>query len=454
MSGKTLAAGKSRRGGGPAASALPLTGSTRGAKADFWRTVRLKRLFRFRKQQDVECRRVLSVYRDHGVIEKASRDDNFNKTPEDLSKYQLVEPGDLVINKMKAWQGSLGISNFEGITSPDYAVYQSLGQENLSFLHYLLRCQPMASLYHSISTGVRPSQWRVELGKFEQIVLRLPPLPVQRAIASFLDRETSKIDALVSDQRRLIALLAEKRQAVIGQAVTRGLDTHAPTKPSGIDWLGDVPEHWNASKLSRIAFMQEGPGLRKWQFTDSGTRVICVTNISESGIDFSAYEKFISEEEYRGNYQHFTVAKNDILLSSSGNSWGKVAVYEGDEQLMLNTSTIRVNTLDAELLSRQFLSLCLQSSNVREQLGQAMTGSCQPNFGPTHLKQVWIVLPPRNEQNAIVAAVADKVQRFDKLEVQANQAIDLLTERRTALISAAATGKIDVRDSAYAGNDR
>ncbi|OZB84618.1 MAG: hypothetical protein B7X28_00040 [Halothiobacillus sp. 13-55-253] len=274
------------------------------------------------------------------------------------------------------------------------------------------------------------------------------PLPTpdeQTKITAFLDRETAKIDELVAEQQRLMELLKEKRQAIISHAVTKGLNPDAPMKPSGIEWLGDVPQAWIVIKLGRAVFMQEGPGLRNWQFTDEGTRVICVTNITESGIDFTRLEKFISTVEYNSSYRHFTVQRGDVLLSSSGNSWGKVAIYHGDEEVILNTSTIRINETEASPLKRDYIAILLQSDMVREQLGLAMTGSCQPNFGPTHLNSIMVAIPEQDEQSAIVEYLSIETYKLDTLITEAQRAIDLLQERRTALISAAVTGQIDVR---------
>ena len=293
---------------------------------------------------------------------------------------------------------------------------------------------------------MRAAQPHLNAEELGSCVLILPADPEQTLIAAFLDRETAKIDGLVAEQQGLIELLKEKRQAVISHAVTKGLNRHAPMKPSGIEWLGDVPKAWTVTKLGRAAFMQEGPGLRNWQFTDDGTRVICVTNITENGIDFSRLEKFISTDEYSSSYVHFTVQTGDVLLSSSGNSWGKVAIYDGDEKVILNTSTIRLNELEGSPLIRDFLAILLRSGTVREQLWLAMTGSCQPNFGPTHLNSVMVTVPSRQEQSDIVAFVAHETAKLDELAAEAVRGIELLQERRTALISAAVTGKIDVRE--------
>ena len=214
---------------------------------------------------------------------------------------------------------------------------------------------------------------------------------------------------------------------------------YAEYKDSGIEWLGEVPKHWIVVKLGNFVFMQEGPGLRTWQFTDSGIRVICVTNITENGINFSKLEKFISTSEYLGNYRHFTVNKGDILLSSSGNSWGKVASYLEDEVVILNTSTIRLNESANKKIIIEFIKYILSSFSTKEQLGLMMTGSCQPNFGPSHLKEVKVVLPSQQEQYLIVNFLDYETSKIDSLIEKQQQLIELLKEKRQAVISHAVT---------------
>lgn len=189
-----------------------------------WSEKPLKALFRQQKRQNYPDKIVLSVYRDFGVVRKDSRTDNLNKTPDDLSSYQLVEPNDLVVNKMKGWQGSLGISEFEGITSPDYMVFTPLHIENSTFLHLLLRSAAMVSTYRSISNGIRPAQWRLEPEQFLRSKVYLPPLAEQEAIASYCLREISKLEALFAATEQASALLTERRSALIAAAVTGQID--------------------------------------------------------------------------------------------------------------------------------------------------------------------------------------------------------------------------------------
>lgn len=194
-----------------------------------WTPTRLKALFRQEKRQGYAEKEVLSVYREFGVILKDSRDDNFNKTPEDVSTYQLVEPGDLVVNKMKAWQGSLGISALEGITSPDYVVFTATHAELPEYLHLLLRSRPMVGTYLSISNGIRLAQWRMEPEAFLAQRVFIPPLDEQALIVSFVSAQAAKWDALISEADKAISLLRQRRSALISAAVTGKIDVRSLT---------------------------------------------------------------------------------------------------------------------------------------------------------------------------------------------------------------------------------
>lgn len=189
-----------------------------------WTPTRLGRLFRQIKRLGFPDELVLSVYREYGVIERSSRDDNANRVPNDLDKYQLVNPNDLVINKMKAWQGSLGISPLRGITSPDYVIYAPQHNEEPSFLHFLLRNSLLRTAYLSMSNGIRTNQWRLEPERFETLQLFLPPAAEQRAIVHSVSRRTAHLDETSLATERTIALLRERRSALIAAAVTGQLE--------------------------------------------------------------------------------------------------------------------------------------------------------------------------------------------------------------------------------------
>ena len=187
--------------------------------------VRLKRLFEPSSDANHPDEQVLSVYRDYGVIPKASRDDNFNRTPENVARYLLVRPGDIVINRMKAWQGSLGVSEHRGIVSGDYEVLRPRTDRLLpQFAHLFLRSPRMVAEYAIRSTGIRPSQWRLYWDQMGMIEMPVPPLSRQREVVNRIDGQTTKIDTLTTETERFIELARERRSALITAAVTGQLD--------------------------------------------------------------------------------------------------------------------------------------------------------------------------------------------------------------------------------------
>jgi type I restriction enzyme S subunit len=187
--------------------------------------VRLKRLFEPSSDANHPDEQVLSVYRDYGVIPKASRDDNFNRTPGNVARYLLVRPGDVVINRMKAWQGSLGVSEHRGIVSGDYEVVRPRTDRLLPrFAHLFLRSPRMVAEYAIRSTGIRPSQWRLYWDQMGMIEMPVPALPQQREVVDHIDGQSTKIDTLVVETERFIELSKERRAALIAAAVTGQID--------------------------------------------------------------------------------------------------------------------------------------------------------------------------------------------------------------------------------------
>ena len=307
-------------------------------------------------------------------------------------------------------------------------------------IYMMFQLKTFVDRNHDLLVNNSNFQGSIKVSTFKENLFISPPLSEQQQIVTFLDTKTKLIDSLIEKTQRKIELLKEKRTSLINEVVTKGLNPNVEMKDSGVEWIGEIPSHWLFTKFNRFVFFQEGPGLRTFQFTDEGTKVICVTNITEKGIDFT-YKKFISIDEYFEKYQHFTVEKGDYLLSSSGNSWGKVSEYLDDEKVMLNTSTIRLNTLDSSIYNKSLIPHILKSEVVRKQLEILMTGSCQPNFGPSHLNQLVIPIPPLSEQQQIVEYLDEQTGLIDKTISIEEKRIELLKEYRQSLISEVVTGK-------------
>ena len=416
-----------------------------------WLTIQIGRLFRRTKRTGFVAKELLSVYRDHGVVPKSSRDDNNNKPSEDLSPYQLVQQDDLVLNKMKTWQGSIAVSNFEGIVSPAYFVYQPEAKlyevADPKYVHFLVRNPIYIAQYLRRSKGIRVSQWDLDPGEFQRIELVLPPRPEQTKIAAFLDHETAKIDALIAKQERLIALLEEKRQAVISHAVTKGLNPDTPLRPSGIDWLGDVPAHWETSRIKHLAAtISKGttPSTMGSELTEKGVRFLKAENIGKSVYAVSNPEFYISEKTDE-LLSRSRLCRYDVLVIIAGATTGQASIVAPD-LLPANTNQAVSFIRPYEPLSAHFILNWLSTDFAQRNIWIGAVQAAQPNLSMESLGNIPLALPPEEEMSAILAHISTEQRRYQTLLTKAQSAITLLKERRTALISAAVTGKIDVRD--------
>lgn len=290
------------------------------------------------------------------------------------------------------------------------------------------------------------------------LAVPIPPLEEQTAIANFLDRETGRIDALISKQRELIELLGEKRRALISRCVTRGLppaaaeaaglDPHPQLKPTGIDWLGDIPEHWDVKPLKLLT--EEGPtGIQMGPFggmlkdlsdINTGYKVYGQEN-TISG-DFNSGTRWITEDRYQ-SLSNYHIEPGDLMLTRKG-SIGHARLFPDDAQNgIIDSDTIRVRPTDIEV--RLLLRLLHDGWYVSEQLQSQRRGAILSGLNTRNIASLRICVPPSEEQTAIADFLDAETTKLDRLVSKAEEMIDRLQEYRTALITAAVTGKIDVR---------
>jgi len=414
-----------------------------------WATVPVGRLYTRTKRTDCADKELLSVYRDYGVIPTSSRDDNNNKPSDDLTAYQLVEPNNLVMNKMKAWQGSIAISEYEGIVSPAYFVYQPNSKMfDLAvpkYVHYLLRHPIYIAQYLRQSKGIRVNQWDLDPDEFKKIELLLPAKSEQEEIIAFLDHETTKIDALIEKQQRLIELLKEKRQAVISHAVTKGLNPNATMKNSGVEWLGEVPAHWGVLAIKHIVStpITDGPHETP-EFFDTGIPFVSAEAVSSGRIDFEKIRAHISDADNQRFSKKYSPKKFDIYMVKSGATTGVTAIVETDDvfNIWSPLAAIRCNELNYPYFVLNFM----RSRNFADAIAISWSFGTQQNIGMKVIENLSITRPPLPEAIEIANFLQDKSAKYDKIIQHAQAQIELMLERRTALISAAVTGKIDVRD--------
>ncbi len=223
-----------------------------------WRVVRIKSVLQEMDRRTTDGSEVLlSLTRQRGLIPHRSMTNKMHSA-RTLVGYKLYVPGQIVMNRMQAWSGMFGTGNISGLVSPDYAVFRILGPHHITLFLELLKSPALVSQFALESKGIGSGFNRLYTDRFGPIRLPLPPPEEQAAIVRFLDHENHRIDRAIRAKKKLIALLNEQKQAIIHQAVARGLDPTVPVKPSGIPWLGDIPQHWETRRISHLAKVGNG----------------------------------------------------------------------------------------------------------------------------------------------------------------------------------------------------
>ncbi|WP_299086659.1 restriction endonuclease subunit S [uncultured Microbacterium sp.] len=389
-----------------------------------WSVRPLKFLFRRGKQLGDGSETLLSVYRDHGVIPKDSRDDNHNRASDDLTKYQLVRRGDLVVNKMKAWQGSVAVASLDGIVSPAYFVYRPLAGIENRYAHYLLRTRDYFRFYAAISSGVRPGQWDLDPAAFDRMPVLLPSMSEQRQIADYLDHETAEIDAFIADLELERALTQEhlvaQREAIFGS------------------YSADAPLAELRSKLF-----------------ESDVRAGATANSAElltvsiaSGV--SPRGEWTSDAHRAEDLTRYKVVRSgDIVLNRMRAFQGAVGVSPIAGITSPDYAVLRCDqrTLVPEFAASIFKSPRFVSEIARrlrgignEESGQVRT----PRVSVSDLIRIPTRIPLLEEQRAALDEWATQNRAASDVSADIDAAIALAKERRAALITAAVTGQIDV----------
>lgn len=370
---------------------------------------------------------------------------------DDGDNRKLVMAGDFVINSRSDRKGSSGLSALDGSVSLINTVLQPLAEVHPPFSHWLLKSAVFQEEFYRWGRGIVADLWTTKYSEMKRIPLALPPLAEQQAIAAFLDRETAKLDALVEEQRRLIALLKEKRQAVISHAVTKGLDPTAPLKPSGIDWLGDIPAHWEMKRVKHLVISQQGiqigpfGGMLKDLPTEETGYKLYGQENTISG-NFGKGSRWIEPKRYE-ELLSYELRSGDLVLTRKG-SIGNCQIFPPDAcPGIADSDTIRVR-IDANVAVSEYVQGCFQDADfISTQLDLTKRGAILSGLNSSVVANLAFPLPPRDEQTQLLAFLTTEEAKFSALTAEATRAITLLQERRAALISAAVTGKIDVRDS-------
>lgn len=399
-----------------------------------WKIDKIKyHLFRYEVRNPGDTQ-ILSVYREYGVIPKDSRDDNHNVTSEDTSKYKYVIPGYFVINKMKAWQGSMGISDYEGVVSPAYYVYKFIDDAFCrQYFHYLLRAV-YKDEFRRLSGGIREGQWDLPSYSFENTRVLIPSLTEQQAIADFLDAKCAEIDALSSDIQAQIDTLEQYKRSVISEAVTKGLDSNAPMKDSGIEWVGEIPAGWDVHPV----------------YYYFGERKNSNYALQEQNLLSLSYGKIIRKD----------INTNGGLLPASFNTYniveaGDIIIRPTDlqnDKRSLRTGLVKergiitsayIDLKPKSSANSVYFHYLLHSFDVQK-VFYNMGNGVRQGLNYSEFSKLMVIAPSLPEQQAIADYLDAKCSEIDQVIAQKQEQLSTLADYKKSLIYEYVTGKKEV----------
>lgn len=376
---------------------------------------------------------MLSVSHITGVTPRSQKNVTMFKAESNVGQ-KRCQPGDLIINTMWAWMSALGVSNHAGIVSPAYGVYRPRSKQDYDYyyLDSLLRIEGYRSEYICRSTGIRSSRLRLYSDKFLSMPVVCPPQEEQQTIARFLKAQDRLFRKFIRNKRRLIELLKEQKQNVINQAVTRGLDPKVKFKPSGVEWIGDIPEHWEVRRLKFLCH-----------------------NLNEQTSEKQPGETYIALEHVESWTGRISLPDDEITFDSQVKRFqpGDVLFGKLRPYLAKVTRPQTAGVCVGEFLvlratgdvSADFLEQKLRSKRVIDLINSSTFGAKMPRADWTFIGNLKFAYPPADEQREILEHIQEKSAEIDQAIIRAQREIELMQEYRTRLISDVVTGQVDVR---------
>jgi len=401
-----------------------------------WKLEQLRKYIRLVSKKGYPEKQLLSVTRELGVIirDTESKEENHNFIPDDLSGYKYVKEGQFVINKMKSWQGSYGVSAYEGIVSPAYYVCD-LDFPNKDFFGWAIRSRNYVSFFAQFSKGIRVGQWDLSPVALKSIPFFEPPLVEQEKIVRFLESKTLCIDAYVAERERELQLLNELKESEIANIITRGLNPDVKMKDSGIPWIGMIPEHWEVKRIAslftgKVATNSDFEYQHAYKF-NYGTLV--------------PKDEVGDIEEYRATYVKYSIIqKGDILINGLNLNYDfvsqRVAIAPNDGII---TSAYIVARPRRNTNSEYYNYLFKTMDNKK--LFHGMGTGIRLTLSFDELKKQLVPVPTPEEQCEIVAYIEEKCKKVNSLIDELNAEIEYLKEYKQKLIADCVTGQIDVQ---------
>ena len=401
-----------------------------------WEVLRFGSLFKRKPAINKPEEELLSVFLDRGVIKASDSDKRTHQASEDLSKYQLVEPSDFVMNNQQAWRGSVGVSDYTGIISPAYHIFPMPSCYDYHYANYLLRERVMVNLFDISSKGVGSIQRTLNFNWLNNGKCLLPPIEEQKKIVAFLDKQITLIESCKCQRERELQTLNELKQAEIASVVTRGLNPSVPMKDSGFTWIGMIPKHWNVKSLRaylRLVSEKNHPDATLLSVTrEQGVIVRDVESKEEN-------HNFIPED--LSGYKY--VRKGQFVIN-------KMKAWQGSYGVSLYDGIVSpaYYVCDLDFPDKEYFSLAIRSKTYVDFFARWSKGIRvgQWDLEPIALKSVPFLEPPVKEMQEIVDYIRNKTQKIDTMIEALTAEIDRLTEYKQRLISDVVTGQINVQN--------
>jgi type I restriction enzyme, S subunit len=420
-----------------------------GSVPQHWPVLPNRAIFNEVKDRDHPDEEMLSVTITRGIVrQKALLADTSKKDSSNQNRtaYKLVQPQDIAYNKMRAWQGAIGVSDLRGIISPAYVVMRLRTRQQPRYFHHVYRTPQFAKEAERWSYGITSDMWSLRPEHFKMIYTPIPPLDEQAAIVRFLDHSNTRIERAIRAKRKLITLLNEKKHAIIHRAVTRGLDPAVKLKPSGIDWLGDVPENWDILPVYVMYNAVLGKMLDTKRITgEHSIPYLRNADVNWDTINTSNLPTFDLEP---GERERFTLRSGDIVICEGGAGVGQTAIWRGElAECAFQKALHRLRPRTSRQNPR-FFYYCMRFFIGTGIFEVATGGSTIPHLTGKALRLSRFPCPPRVEQDEIVGELDEQARKIDSVIARTECEIALLREYRTTLTAEVVTGKLDVRVAA------
>ena len=408
-----------------------------GVVPNHWKVLKLRQILSPVSEKNHPDLPLLSVVREKGVIVRniEDKEENHNYVPDDLSGYKLVKIGQFAINKMKAWQGSYGVSRFDGIVSPAYFVFDIQCDINKDFFNRAIRSVVYVNYFGQASDGIRVGQWDLSIQRMKEIPFLLPPRPEQDQIVRFLDWKISSINKLINIKRNEIKELGALKQSMISYAITHGLTSNIPMKFSGIKWLGDIPAHWQIMKLRQILHPVS---------VKNRPELPLLSVVREQGVILRDVEDTESNHNFiPDDLSGYKVVRKGQFAMNKMKAWQGSYGMSGYTGIVSPAYFI----FDVTFENLAYFHYAIRSKVYINSFAQASDGIRvgQWDLHMDKMKEIPFIVPPSDEQAAIVEYIRRTLPKYDIAIEKLTEEVDVLEEYKAKLISDTVAGKIDVR---------